>query len=96
MNTLTNFMAGIIIGGYVLFSLFQVLRNYSRTDKAERKALALNSMLLGTVAGFLPVAIAQLVTAFSPQSMLPGQDFYFVTLALIPLTWARSASLPGK
>jgi hypothetical protein len=76
LNTLTNFMAGIIIGGYVLFSLFQVLRNYSRTDKTERKALALNSMLLGTVVGFLPVAIAQLVTAFSPQSMLPGQVLF--------------------
>ncbi len=94
LNTLTRFAAGIVVGGYVLASLFQVLRNYSRTDRAERKALALNGMLLGTVLGLLPVTIAQMVNAFSPQAMLPGQDYYFVTLALIPLTWARSSSRP--
>lgn len=94
LNTLTRFTAGIIVGAYVLVSLFQVLRNYSRTDQAERKSLALNGMLLGTVVGLVPVTIAQMVSTFSPQAMLPGQDYYFVTLALIPLTWARSASRP--
>ena len=56
-----------------------------------RKAVALNWMLLGTVVAILPVMIAQLAYAFSPQSELPGQDFYFVTLALIPISWAWSA-----
>jgi len=92
LNVLTRFTAGIVVGAYVLVCLYLVLRNYSRTDRAERKALALNGMLLGTVVGLVPVTIAQMVTAFSPQSMLPGQDYYFVTLALIPLSWARSAS----
>ena len=92
LNTLTNLLSGAIVGGYLLFSLYLVLRNYSKTDKAKRKALALNSMLWGAIAGLLPVTIAQLTTVFSPQTVLPGQDFYFVTLAFIPLTWARSAS----
>ncbi len=91
LNTLTNTLAGVIIGAYCLLSMFQVLRNYSRTDQAQRRALGLNWMLLGTVAGLVPVTIAQLVSAFSPQSVLPGQDYYFVTLALIPLSWSRSA-----
>lgn len=93
LNTLTNFMAGIIIGGYLFASLFQVLRNYSRTHKAQRQALALNWMLLATIVGLVPATIAQLVMAFSPHASLPGQDYFFVTLALIPLSWARSASL---
>ena len=92
LNLLTNVMASLIIGAYLLLSLFRVLRNYSRTHQAQRKALKLNPMLLGTVLGLVPVTIAQLVFAFSPQATLPGQDFYFVTLAFIPLTWARSAS----
>jgi hypothetical protein len=92
LNTLTNLFSGVIVGGYLLLSLYHVLRNYSKTDQASRKALALNSMLWGAVIGLLPVTIAQLTTVFSPQSVLPGQDYYFVTLALIPLTWARSAS----
>lgn len=92
LNTLTKFTAGIVVGGYALVCLFLVLRNYSRTDRAERKALALNGMLLGTLAGLIPVTIAQMITAFSPLAVLPGHNYYFVTLALIPLTWARSAS----
>ncbi len=96
LNMLTNTMAGVIIGAYLLLSLFQVLRNYSRTNQSQRKSLGLNWMLLGTVLGLMPVTIAQLVSTFSPQSVLPGQDYYFITLALIPLTWARSASLSAR
>ena len=92
LNVLTNVMAAVIVGAYLLFSLYQVLRNFSRTDKAQRKLLAFNSMLFATVVALLPVTIAQLAFAFSPQSSLPGQDFYFVSLVLIPLMWSRSAS----
>jgi membrane-associated protease RseP (regulator of RpoE activity) len=93
LTALTSTLAGVITGSYFLLSLFQVLRNYSRTDQAQRQVLKINSMLLGTVAALVPVTIAQLVAAFSPQSVLPGQDYYFITLALIPLSWARSARL---
>jgi hypothetical protein len=93
LNVLTNALAGLIIGGYLLLSLFMMLRNYSRTSKDERKALRLNLMLWGSVFGLLPVTVAQLVSVVSPQTVLPGQDFYFVTLALIPMTWSWSASL---
>jgi len=92
LNLLTSVMATVIIGAYLLLSLFQVLRNYSRTDVMQRKALGLNPMLLGTVVGLVPATVAQLVSAFSPQAGLPGQHYYFLTLALIPLSWARSAS----
>lgn len=93
LNVLTSTLAGVITGTYFLLGLFQVLRNYSRTNQAQRQALKINSMLLGTVAALVPVTIAQLVAAFSPQSVLPGQDYYFISLVLIPLSWARSASL---
>jgi len=93
VNFLTSTLTTVVVGIYLLISVFQFLRNFSRTDQAQRKALKLNWMLLGTVLGLAPVTIAQLVTAFSPEHGLPGQDFYFITLALIPMTWARSASL---
>lgn len=92
MSILTPVLAGVVIGGYLLAGLFLLLRNFSRTDKTQRKALALNWMLGGTLAGFVPGTIAQLVMAFSPGAHLPGQDFYFVSLALIPLCWSWSAS----
>lgn len=96
LNTVTKAMSSIIIGVYLLIAVFQFLRNFSRTDQAERKALKINGMLLGTVLGIVPVTIAQLVSAFSPGAGLPGQDYYFITLALIPMTWARSASLSAN
>jgi len=92
LNTLTGLLVGLIVGAYLLLALFRILRNYSQTDQAQRKKLGLNLMLWGTVAGLLPATLALLVSTFSPQAMLPGQDYYFLSLALIPLTWARSAS----
>jgi hypothetical protein len=92
LNSFTGLALGVVVGLYFLFALFRVLRNYSQTDQAQRQRLGLNLMLWGTVAGLLPVTIGQLASAFSPQSVLPGQDYYFLSLMLIPLTWARSAS----
>ena len=93
LNKLTGVLVGIVVGAYLLLALFRVLRTYSQTDSAQRNRLGLNLMLWGTVIGLLPATLALLVTAFSPHSVLPGQDYYFMSLALIPLTWARSASL---
>jgi hypothetical protein len=92
LDSFHGLLTGVVEGGYFLVALFLLLHNYSRTHQSERKALGLNLMLWGTVLGLLPAVIAQLATMFSPQSGLPGQAFYFVSLALIPITWARSAS----
>ncbi len=92
LNMLTGLLVGIVVGAYLLLALFRILRNYSQTDSPQRKRLGLNLMLWGTVIGLLPATLALLVATFSPHSVLPGQDYYFMSLALIPLTWARSAS----
>ena len=91
LDAYTLAVAGVVMGAYLFASLYRFLRNYSRTDSAQRKALALNGMLWGTVAGVLPGLIAALVESFSPGAHLPGQEFYFVSVVLIPFTWARSA-----
>ena len=92
LNVFTQAFAGLVMGAYLLASLYRFLRNYSRTTRLQRRALALNGMLWGTVAGVLPGLVARLVEAFSPGAALPGQDYYFVSLVLIPFSWARSAS----
>ena len=74
------------------FGLYLLLRNYSRTDRPLRKQLALNRMLWGTVAAIIPGVVAKLVTLVSPHTPLPGQDYYFVFLVLVPMTWALSAA----
>jgi hypothetical protein len=33
----------------------------------------------------LPLIISFLVNAIAPKVVLPGQEFYFITLALVPI-----------
>ena len=87
----SQFLSGLGITLYLLIGLFLLLRNYSRTDRDERRKLALNRMLWATVAAIIPTVVAHLVTMVSPDTPLPGQEYYFVALAVVPITWSLSA-----
>jgi hypothetical protein len=91
LNTLTNVFAGVIVGGYFLLSIITMLRSFIRASGDERSSQGLSGMLWGTVLGLAPVAIANIIGIFSPQTVLPGSDYYFLTLILIPLTWSMAA-----
>ncbi len=93
LNSASRLFLGLVEGGYFLVALFLLLHNYSKTDRSLRRRLALNGMLWCTVIGVLPACIGLLVAVFSPASHLPGQDYYFLSLLLVPLGWARSARL---
>jgi len=88
----SQFFSGLGTTVYLVIGLFLLLRGYSRTDRGERKRLALNRMLWATVAAVIPTVVAQLASIVSPDTPLPAQDYYFVLLALIPITWSLSAS----
>jgi hypothetical protein len=91
LNTLTNVVAGLVVGFYLLGSIVTMWQNHSRASAEDRSAKGLNTMLLGTLVGLLPVAVGTVAGIFSPQTVLPGQDFYFLTLILIPITWSMAA-----
>ena len=92
LNRFSGLFMGLVEGGYFLLALFLLLHNYSKSDRQQRKQLALNLMLWGTILGLIPALIGMLAGAFSPGSHLPGQDYYFMSLLLIPLSWAFAAS----
>lgn len=50
-------------------------------------------MLFGTLAGLLPVTFSSLVGTIAPQvqANLPGIQFFFLTLGLIPICFAVAA-----
>lgn len=91
LNVLTGVVAGVVIGGYLLTSIVIMWQNHARASGEERVTKGLNAMLWGTIIGLLPVAVANVIAVFSPQTVLPGQDFYFLTLILIPVTWSMAA-----
>jgi len=91
LNNFTNILAGLVFGGYLVGSIVVMLQNHSRATAEVRDARGLNTMMIGTLGGLLPVAITTVITIFSPQTVLPGQDYYFLTLILIPVTWSMAA-----
>jgi hypothetical protein len=92
LNIVTHVAAGLVIGSYFLFGLAVLLRSYRSINPMRRQALSLNQMLLGTILAVLPVIAAQYASVVSPQTLLPYQDYYFVALVLIPMTWSLSSS----
>jgi hypothetical protein len=76
-----------------------MVHSYAKADAQERSDYGLNLMLIGVLVGLLPITIAALVGVFAPRVVLPGADFYFLTLVLIPLALAlatmRKEALPG-
>jgi len=91
LNTITNVLAGLVFGGYLVASIVVMLQNYSRASAEARDAQGLNTVMIGTLVGLLPVALVNVIGIFSPQTVLPGQDFYFLTLIVIPVTWSMAA-----
>ena len=91
LNTFTNLFAGLLIGGYCLLAIITLLRAWIGTDSEARASSGLGVMLWGTVIGLAPVGLANIIGAVSPQTVLPGSDFYFMTLILIPLSWSMAA-----
>jgi hypothetical protein len=47
-------------------------------------------MLAGILIGLLPMIFALLVRVVAPRLVLPGVDFYFLTLILIPVVLAQA------
>lgn len=92
LNTITSVSIAVVEMAYLLFALLAILRNYHETDLLQRRQGALTLMLWGTLLGVLPALLALLAKTFSPQSVLPGQDFYVLSLILIPLLWAYSST----
>lgn len=87
MNTFTYIVAGIVMSGYFLAGVIVFLRRYIRCPNDERGPVGMRLVLWGSVAGFLP-AVVGFMPAFSG---LPGNEYYFVSLSLLPLAWISAA-----
>ncbi len=70
---------------HILFAIGILIHSYVKADRAARASHGLNALLIGFVAGLVPL----LVSGFVPS--LPGAQFYFLTTILIPLALAYSA-----
>lgn len=88
LNTFVNAMVGLLIAGYFGLTVVAVLHSYVRASSRDRERWGLNLLLAGVLVGVGPVTIAALVGIVAPRAMLPGSDFYSLTLVLVPATLA--------
>jgi hypothetical protein len=96
LNTFTTAFIGVVVAFYLVTCLVTVYKSYSGSSAAERDSQGLNLMLIGTLAGLILPLVATVVGIFAPQVVLPGQNFYFLTFILIPITWSMAVMKGGS
>ena len=91
INVLFRTVIGLFIAGYFITALVTLIQSYLRADAATRAANGLGIMLGGAVLGLGPLIVSAVIGLVSPQTVLPGSQYYFLTLALIPITFAMAS-----
>lgn len=91
LNRAVSAITGLFVVGYFGYAMVQVVRNYTQADEATRESRALGMMLFGVMLGLLPVTLTSLVGLVSPQTVIPTGQYWFLTLAAIPVTFALAA-----
>lgn len=88
LNNFTNVLVGVVAVFYLVAALVTVYRSFAGATASEREARGLKLMMIGTVVGLLPPMIGIAAGVLAPQAVLPGQNFYFLSFIVIPITWS--------
>jgi hypothetical protein len=91
LNSFVRLLFGVFVVGYFVACLVVLVRGYTRASAAERAETGLGLMLLGAVVGLVPLMVNSLITTVAPLVVLPGSQYYFLTLGLIPITFGLAA-----
>jgi membrane-associated protease RseP (regulator of RpoE activity) len=86
VNQLYNILLGLFVVAYFGWALAVMIRTYAKATRQERTAYGLTIALAGSLIGLLPVIVAAMIGVVAPKLVLPGGDFYFLTLILIPIS----------
>lgn len=87
LNTITNIVVSVFAGGYFLAALIALAARFRRASALERDA-GLRVMAIGTFVGLVPLAVVWAIGAVAPKVLLPGVEFYFLTLLAVPIALA--------
>jgi len=80
---------GLIFVGYLVLSIVALVHSFVTAAPQERAEEGLNFMLAGVVFGFLPITLMMVSGLFGVlQNDFPGSDFLFLTILLIPISFA--------
>ncbi|MCP4203672.1 MAG: hypothetical protein GY769_17280 [bacterium] len=90
---MVGLLVSLFVVGFFGWAVVGMILRFKRAGSAERAGHGLTMMLIGTLLGLLPVTFSSLMGAIAPQvqANLPGVQFFFLTLILIPLCLALAA-----
>ena len=86
VNTFFNIAFGLFIAAYLGLTAVSMVHSFVKASASEREANGLNFMLFGTVVGLAPIVISAIVGLISPKAVLPGNQYYFLAMVLIPIS----------
>ena len=95
LNQLTRLLFGIFIVVYFSGAAIAIVHSYATASSEERTQQGLSLIMGGILLGILPVTIALILGILAPRLVLPGVDFYFLTLILIPVALLGALSRRG-
>ena len=68
-------------------SIVALIHSFVTAAPRERSEEGLNLMLAGVIIGLLPLTLMMVAGMFVRVDLLPGSDFLFLTLVLIPISF---------
>jgi len=95
-NAFFRLLFGLFEAGYFVISLTALIHSYVVASSQDRAAQGLYLMLVGTVAALGPLLLLVVVALLAPQVLLPGSQYFFLTLVFIPVTFALAAVRVGR
>ena len=78
---------GLIFLGYLVLSMVALIHSFVTAAPQERVERGLNFLLAGVLIGLLPLTFMMVAGMFVRTDLLPGTDFIFLTLLLIPISF---------
>lgn len=90
LNNFGNILFGVVAAFYLIGSLVTVYRSFSGATASERESRGLQLMMIGALVGLVPPIVTIVVGVVAPQAVLPGQNFYFLAMIAIPITWSMA------
>ena len=85
LNQLSNLLIGLFIVAYFGGAAMAILHSYAKATSHERARYGLHIELAGILLGVLPVTLAMVIRILVPRLVLPGSDFYYLTVIFIPI-----------
>ena len=95
LNTTVDMLFLLFIIFYFGGSVVLLVRRYLAADAATRSSSGLSMLFWGSILGLLPILIYIVIGNISPTTVLPGEDYVFLSLGLVPICYAMAIKTLG-